>query len=607
MGPLTRRASAALLVALAGCDDAPTPASDAARADAIDDINFPSDAAPLDAPAQDAVDVVDVTDVAVDAAPRNAIVRENARPGTGAWQITHPSEHGEVEGYASVVSVAPGDAFALRVNVSEARDVAWEAYRMGYYDGEGGRLVTRGEAVRVSPQAPCSVARETGMVECHWDTTFTVVTDASWVTGLYLLKLVRDDGFESWVPMVLREATPRAPLVLQAAVNTWQAYNDWGGASLYVNGLPAPAGFTGDHGYRVSFDRPYSTSDQGSGQLLWWEVPMARWLERRGYDVAYTTNVDVDAAREPITSRRMFITAGHDEYWTMAERDALDRARDLGVSLGFFSADTGTFHVRYAPSSDGDDRRTIVCYKVDGAAHDPARGTGEQTTRFAEPPLSRPENALLGVMYAQWTGGARFPMVVRDPSHWIFDGTHVEAGDTLASIVGSEYDRVHDNGRSPKGLEVVAASPGVAVEGAVDLSHAAVYYPTPSSLVFAAGTLSWSLALGRSDVLDARVQRMTENILAHAGLPVDAFTEVAPRVEVPLPARVMAVTVLAGDGTVLKPDPYAPSRQNRVDDLIPRARSRVCCHGRNLPSRTECLIRRDRRPQDRPLRHFCGG
>lgn len=51
------------------------------------------------------------------------------------------------------------------------------------------------------------------------------------------------------------------------------------------------------------------------------------------------------------------------------------------------------------------------------------------------------------------------------------------------------------------------------------------------------------------------------------------------------------VEMLAGDGTVLKPDPYAPSRQNRVDDLIPRARSRVCCHGRNLPSRTECLIR----------------
>jgi sugar lactone lactonase YvrE len=244
----------------------------------------------------------------------------------------------------------------------------------------------------------------------------------------------------------------------------------------------------------------------------------------------------------------MFLSVGHDEYWSTGERDALDAARDGGLSIGFFTADTGTYHVRYVSSATGAARRAYLCYKVDGSNRDPERGTPRQTTRFSEPAINRPENALLGVMYAQWTGGARFPMVVRRASHWIYEGTGVVDGDTLASIVGSEYDRLHDNGRTPAGLEVVAESMGLAREGIVDASHATVYYPTRSSLVFAAGTLSWALALGRDDVIDARIQRMTENILARAGLPLDKPMIVPPTRAPQSPGTASSVTLIAGDG-----------------------------------------------------------
>ncbi len=350
----------------------------------------------------------------------------------------------------------------------------------------------------VSPQPACPLDVATGMVECQWDAAFTVQPDGGWVTGAYLLTLVRDDGFASYVPMVVREPAPRAPILFQASVNTWQAYNDWGGASLYVNRRAAD-GFTGRRGYRVSFDRPYSNSgccsSNGSGQLTWWEAHMARWLESRGYEVSYVTNVDVDAEPRIAQRPRIFLSVGHDEYWTSSERAALDRARDAGTSLGFFSADTGTYRALYGPSSGGAPRRQITCYKDEDQARDPQRGTDLQTSHFALGPLDRPENALLGVMYAQWSGGARTPMVVADPTHWIFAGTGVARGDTLAAVVGSEWDRVHDNGRTPRGLEVVTASPGLGTEGLNDVSNATVHYPTATSVVFAAGTLSWAKAL----------------------------------------------------------------------------------------------------------------
>ena len=527
-----------LLASALGCDDPaqPPPPGDAAR-DATNDALDAANDAQGDAQG----------DTASDAPAMNPIERENAMPGSDGWLIQRAAERHEVEGYASVTSVAAGGSFTLHVNVSAAHAVRWEAYRIGYYRGDGGRLVARGEARPVEPQPACPVDRATGLIECRWSAAFTVATDASWVSGEYLIKLIRDDGFEQYVPIIVRESTPRAPLLFQASVNTWQAYNDWGSMSLYVNGRDDV--FEGPHAWAVSFDRPYSAGDNGSGEMLSWEMRMARWLEQRGYDVAYVTNVDVDATPEVLRGRRMFLSVGHDEYWTSAERDAVEGARDAGLSLGFFTADTATFHVRYAPSSGGAERRTVICYKVDGAARDPERGTPRQTTRFSEPAIGRPENALLGVMYAQWTGGARFPMVVRDPSHWIYEGTNVARGDTIPGIVGSEYDRLHDNGRTPKNIEVIAESPGLSTEGIVESSHATVYYPSPTSLVFAAGTLSWALALGRTDMLDARVQRMTENILARAGLPVMTPTAPEPRPMPASPGTATSVTLLAGDGT----------------------------------------------------------
>jgi CPA1 family monovalent cation:H+ antiporter len=160
------------------------------------------------------------------------------------------------------------------------------------------------------------------------------------------------------VPFVVR-AAPSAPpseILVQLPVNTWQAYNNWGGKSLYAfNSTRRKAA---NH---VSFDRPYT--DDVKWEIWNHEYPLIRFLEREGYDVSYTTDVDTDRAGGDLLEHRLVVVAGHDEYWTKAIRDAFDAARDSGTNLAFIGANIGFWQVRYE-----DDGRTIVAYKVAAAA-----------------------------------------------------------------------------------------------------------------------------------------------------------------------------------------------------------------------------------------------
>src|SRR5205807_7488832 len=141
-------------------------------------------------------------------------------------------------------------------------------------------------------------------------------------------------------------------LLVQVPANTWQAYNDWGGRSLY-SGPNEPAG------YRVSFDRPFAgghdAAFRGEQAPLAIEIQVVRFLERNGYDVAYQTDLDTDRDPASLLTHRLVMVAGHDEYWTKTIRDAFDAARDRGVNLAFMGANIGFWQMRYE-----DDRQTIV-------------------------------------------------------------------------------------------------------------------------------------------------------------------------------------------------------------------------------------------------------
>src|SRR5690606_21719173 len=158
----------------------------------------------------------------------NPIIEENLKPGDDRWErFTTKSTNGELEGYADRTSVAVGDTFALHVSSSVASKARWQLYRLGWYGGDGARRVAEGR-FDATPQPSCPMTQVTGRVHCAWDSV-PVAVPADAVAGLYLVKLLRDDGWGSWVPIVVTDDRP-ADLLFQASVTTWQAYNDWGGA-----------------------------------------------------------------------------------------------------------------------------------------------------------------------------------------------------------------------------------------------------------------------------------------------------------------------------------------------------------------------------------------
>jgi sugar lactone lactonase YvrE len=468
---------------------------------------------------------------------------ENRLPGTSDFELRRPAQDGQIAGYASTTSAGLGETIDISLNVSRAQGVRWDLYRIGHYQGLGARLVGSGAPRMATPQPEPSISPSTGLLECAWQVAITLTVDASWVSGYYLVKLTTDDGFESHVPFVVRESGRTAKLLMQANVSRWQAYNLWGGINLYVNHLANPRVFSGPRGYQVSFDRPYTVNPDQSSLI---EHSMVRWLEQQGYDVAYVTNIDIDSNPELLQGRNLYITAGHDEYWSLAERNALEDARDQGLSMAFFSGNTAYRRIRLEPSTAGVARRVITCYK--DAALDPVGGAEDNTADYHNAPHARPENGMLGVLWSGWGTLEGFPFLVSKPEHWIYEGAGLKAGESLGSIVGYEWDLVGSNGASPPGLEVVASSPALHEYGYASQHHSTVFYPTASSFVFAAGTIGWAKGLYDEGIANARVQRATENILARAGLVPESHVRkpAAPaKYESGIAAR---ARVLAGSG-----------------------------------------------------------
>jgi hypothetical protein len=430
----------------------------------------------------------------------NPIPAENQLPGEPSWNrgFANPWT-AQIEAYADRVSAKAGDTVKLMVNSDRGCGLSWTLYRIGWYGGAGARALARGTA-QGNSQPPCPKDATTGLVRCNWSPTFSVTVPSNAVSGLYLVRIVRDDRIGVLIPVVVKDDRP-ADLLMNSAVLTAQAYNNWGGTGLY----DPPGAFA----VQVTFDRPYK-SDDGSGQVLRYEALMARYLERYGYDVTYTTNLDI--AREgsdTLLRRGAFVSPGHDEYWAVEQRDALDTAREAGMPIYFFGANAGYWKVRLeSPGVDGN-ARLVTCYKRK-PQNDPLAGSPQQTGRFRDSPINRPEEELVGTMYESWMLFGQ-SWTVRDSGHAMYEGTGLNDGDTIPQLVGYEYDRTFELD-TPSPVEVVARSPLVDAEGRPGYSEATIYTAPSGALVFGAGTIYWPRGLDGPQ-RDARVERMTANLL----------------------------------------------------------------------------------------------
>jgi hypothetical protein len=463
--------------------------------------------------------------------------RENLRKGTDAWELPLRGK-GTAEAYASDVSVAAGDRLELRVASSQP-GASITLYRLGWYGGRGARVVARWRDLPIATQAQATTDPVTGLIRADWRPAVTMTVPEGWVSGLYLAVVTPAGGAPQYCTFVVRESGPTAPILFVSSTTTHQAYNAWGGKSLYPDesrGATRVSG--GANAVVVSWDRPYAEY-RGAGLVLRWEYPFVRWMESRGYDVAYAADVDLERHPEMLAGRRLVVFAGHSEYWSVGMRRGIENAIAAGTNVAFFSANEIYWRVRFEPGPGGE-YRTVTCYRraeIDPqATSDPTHAT----TKWRDLPSKEPESLVLGQMYGHvvLTPG---DFVCTAPDHWVYQGTGLRTGDSIVNLVGQEYDRFWpDPSLSPPGTQVLAVSPvspnlghevgvygGPAPDEPQPPVHNATIYTAPSgATVFSAGTMQWSWALddwgspdfeGVRTPLDSRVARITSNILDRVG------------------------------------------------------------------------------------------
>jgi len=371
------------------------------------------------------------------------VVVENQKQGTLGWAAFDLAPKGAIEGYTSP-SASPGETLTFHVATDSEADYRIFVYRAGYYGGVGARRVaclpscdgaSQGSVHGIPNPSP------EGLVHAGWPVSQRLEIPVDWVSGYYFAHFQLASGphvgkvTTTW--FLVREALGgrRAPILVQASPTTWQAYNGWGGGSLYEFNSPG-----GRRAAKIAFDRPYDQPLEQRPEAL--EMPLARFLERFGYDVAY--QADVDTARDPgsLAGRTIAVVAGHSEYWSKGMRDSFERARDAGVDLAFFAANAAYWQIRYE-----EDFHTIVGFK--SPSWDPETDPALETDLFRALRPPRHECALMGIQHAggtlEWPTDGDYTVTdaaASDP--WLRAAGFV-AGDVLQGIVSREVDTIPGN------------------------------------------------------------------------------------------------------------------------------------------------------------------
>ena len=392
-----------------------------------------------------------------------------------------------VTGYCWPQSVAPGGTVALHLSSPRGLPVAVEVARIG----AGRATVFADPAVPADHHATPPNAAAHG---CDWPAALTIDVGPDWPSGYHEVTLEVDvDGKRrrSHAFFVVRPAPGpttgdrRATILLALSTNTWHAYNEFGGPSLYTGNTqvslqrPMSPGFLHKppgHGRRVTVVGPPDPQMAGhvgylqlnhlsawAGSAGWpdWEHPFLAWAEASGYAVDVVTNADLEDHPDLLLGGRynLYLSVGHDEYWSGPMRDTVETFIAGGGNAAFLSGNTAFWQVRLEDHTDGTSpgqpgpAATMIGYK-DRLARDPVFGTDRQhelTTIWSDHLLGRPENRMTGVSFTRGgyhrigkrvTAGAGGYTVHR-ADHWLFDGTGLTYGDVLgaaATAVGYECD-----------------------------------------------------------------------------------------------------------------------------------------------------------------------
>jgi hypothetical protein len=359
----------------------------------------------------------------------------------------------------------------------------------------------------------------------NWTNPASFDVPIDWTSGIYIVKMTSADGFIRYTPLVVRDDKAKAPILVVSSLFTYQAYNGWGGHSLYA-GLDSQGKLTfAGRSYEVSFDRPYSDNG-GLMDLAFYEYNFVRWFEHEGFYGSYVADSDIHLNDQEPLNHQLVIFAGHDEYWSTAMHDNIVTARNDGVSLAFMTANNSYWHVRVEDSQFGVARQ-VTCYKDD--LLDPYKDINyrEVTVRFRDEPLYAPERGVIGQQYHGITTATAALVLAAGASPYL-TGTALTPGASLPGLVGGEYDQIDPGSARPDNAEILAqstvrcqASPLCPADGN-DIATATLYTGPKNAKIFSAGTFFWVRGLDDDQMIslapahavsNAQFQRFTENLI----------------------------------------------------------------------------------------------
>jgi hypothetical protein len=477
----------------------------------------------------------------------NKIACENSKPGTdpAVWDAIWGAGDESIQGFSTDISVNVGQRVDFKID-TDASAYTIDIYRIGYYQGDGARKITSITPSASLPQNQPNCINDvtTETLDCgNWAVSASWNVPSTAVSGVYLAHLKRSNGDASHITFVVRDDASTSDVVFQTSDPTWVAYNTYGGSNFYWGGANGRA-------YKVSYNRPMLTRGGVGGRDFFFsnEYPMVRFLERNGYDVSYLAGVDTDRRGHLLKNHKVFLSVGHDEYWSGAQRANVEAARDAGVNLQFLSGNEVYWRTRYEPSLDSSRTayRTLVTYKEtwDRMKSDPSpEWTGTwRDPRFAPPSQGggRPENGLTGTMYQANYSDLPVTVSAEEGKYRLWRHTSLaslpagERRELAPHTVGYESNEDIDNGHRPQGLVRLSTTVGPTPEYLRDYgnkvtpgttTHNVTLYRAPSgALVFSAGSVQWTWGLDAKhdspyapEPADIRMQQAQVNLFADMG------------------------------------------------------------------------------------------
>jgi hypothetical protein len=438
-----------------------------------------------------------------------------------------------IEGYPDQTSYVAGETVHFHLSSSEPFSTM-EIFRLG----EEEVLKWSSDSVAAGLY---DVPEQASTHGCQWPVAHSLTIPDDWQSGYYEVRLrITDRGgqftqrnsriAESKMFFVVRSSRPGSDtkILLQLATNTYNAYNNWGGSSLY--------GYHGRaklQGHRVSFDRP-----QNYSFFHRWEYDFVKWAEKEGYVLDYAVNSDLEFHPEILSQYNLVLSVGHDEYWSSPMRDHLEAFIGDGGNVAFFSGNSVCWQVR-----SEDNGRALTSWKQ-WYNMDPQFQTGEYgelSTLWSHHLINRPENQLTGVgflyggyhlSHGQFMDGSGAYKVHR-PDHWLFAGTGIKQDEEFGgknTIVGYECDGcemtmvnglpepTHRDG-TPENFVILATAPARWHPDDCEwydeweknrLGAAVVGTYTRNGTVVTVGSTDWAHGL-RGD--DPVVERITKNVI----------------------------------------------------------------------------------------------